>query len=294
LAAFAHFDKQGQKVLQRRPDGSLIPDQEAVPTFGHWHGTHCAAILVGADTDGKARGAAPDAELVVARVLELANEGSVAGITAGLWWLKEQSCDIVSLSLGWPGLHEEWAAPIAALLDTGTVVVAAVGNEFATVGVPKSRSPANYLEIPDNPATGLLIPVGALNRLGSVWDDSGGERVDWSAVTVRRTDGTSRPSIFSGIPPRIVPALVGPGVDIVSAVPGAKYFSISGSSQAAPHVAGLIALTLSQLRMHLPTTRPREAADIVLSSVTDLLPPGIDIRSGAGQIDNNALATILT
>src|SRR6266705_6745957 len=38
LVAFAQFNKQGQKQVQRRPDNSVIPDLEAVPTFSHWHG----------------------------------------------------------------------------------------------------------------------------------------------------------------------------------------------------------------------------------------------------------------
>jgi len=289
LVGFAHFDKQGQKVLQRRPDNSIIPDAEAVPTFGHWHGTHCAAVLVGQPTEGKMRGVAPDAELVVTRVLELANEGSVAGILAGLWWLTTQACDVVSLSLGWPGLHEEWAAPISALLDAGVVVIAAVGNEFNAAGVAKSRSPANYLSIPQDSNAGVLIPVGAHDRLGAVWDDSGGEIVDWSQVRVQQTNGTTRPSVFASIPPRIVPSMVAPGVDIISAAPLSKYLSSPGSSMATPHVAGLIALTLSELRARDPGALPRTAANLVLDSLRDLPPLGPDTRSGAGRIDNNIL-----
>ena len=83
---------------------------------------------------------------------------------------------MVSLSLGWPGLHEEWAAPIQALLDAGVVVVAAVGNEFTSAGVPKTRSPANFLTEPRDAADGILIAVGAHDRTGAIWDDSGGVR----------------------------------------------------------------------------------------------------------------------
>ncbi|MEO8095095.1 MAG: S8 family serine peptidase [Pseudolysinimonas sp.] len=289
LCGFAHFGKDGVKVTQVGSDGSPLPDRDAVPTFSHWHGTHCCGVLVGEPTDGKARGVAPAAELVVARVLELANEGSVAGIGAGLWWLTEQACDVVSLSLGWPGLHEEWAAPVTALLDAGIVVVAAVGNEFTAVGVPKSRSPANYLAAPNDSTDGVIIPVGAHNRVGEVWDDSGGEVVDWSRVKVGQADGSSRPSVFANHAARVVPSLVAPGVAIVSSVPDGKYFSTAGSSMAAPHLAGLLALVLSGLRMHDPTTRPRAAADVLLSSLKDLPPAGIDIRSGGGRVDLDKL-----
>jgi len=285
LAAFAHFNKKGEKQLQRYSDGSAVPDAHAVPTFGHWHGTHCAAIMVGESTNGKDRGIAPTAELAVTRVLEQNNEGSVAGITAGLWWLSEQDCDIVSLSLGWPGLHPEWTAPILALLDAGVVVVAAVGNEYTTAGSPKSRSPANYLTNPAGDSSGLLISVGAHDNSGAVWDDSGGELVDWSEVRIAQTDGSSRPSIFATVTPRIVPSVVGPGVDIISAVPGDKYRSASGSSMATPIIAGLIAVVLSELRSRNLDARPRNAADLILRSMRDIPPPGPDVRSGGGRVD---------
>jgi subtilisin family serine protease len=293
LAGFAHFDGQGQKQLQRRPDGTAVPDDEAVPTFSHGHGTHCAGVLVGQAMDGKMRGVAPQAELVVARVLDTLSSGTVAGIASGLWWLTDQRCDVVSMSLGWPGLHEEWAEPVSALLAAGVVVVAAVGNEGTVPGTPKSRSPANYLTSLDAPTKGVLIPVGAHDQSGSIWPDSDGETVDWSHMTVRRTDGSSRPSIFATAPPRIVPTLVAPGVDVVSSFPGNLYMSSSGTSQATPHVAGLIALVLSALRRADPSSTPRAAADLVLGRLRDLPPTGMDVRSGDGRVDNDLLVSTL-
>ncbi len=289
LVAFAHFNKQAEKQLQHGADGAMLADTDAVPTFGHWHGTHCAGVLVGQQTEGKAHGMAPAAELAVSRVLDESNEGSPAGIGAGLWWLTEQACDVVSLSLGWPGKHEEWATAIWALLDAGVVVVAAVGNEFLSAGVPKSRSPSNYLTAPRDTTSGILIAVGAHDQTGAVWDESGGEKVDWSQVKVGQTDGSSRPSIFSSQPPRILPSLVAPGVAIVSSVPEGRYYSSPGSSMATPHIAGLLALVLSGLRTHDARVRPRVAADLVLASLADLQPAGTDIRSGGGRVDLDRL-----
>jgi subtilisin family serine protease len=289
LVSFAHFNKQGSQVIQTDPDGAVVSDSDATPTFGHPHGTHCAAIIVGQPTEGMQRGVAPKSELAVVRVLEESNTGSVAGIAAGLWWLTTQSCDIVSLSLGWPGRHEEWAAPIKALLDAGTLVVVAVGNEFASGGVPKSRSPGNYPILPSDSASGLLISVGAHDLAGAVWDSSGGETVDWQDVKVMQTDGTLRPSIFSAAGPHVVPTMVAPGVAIVSAIDGGKYSSLDGSSMATPHVAGLLALILSHLRSGDPAVRPRAAAELLIKHVQDMPPAGLDIRSGAGRVDNSAL-----
>lgn len=291
LVGFAHFDKLGAKIVQKHSDGAAVPDAKATPTFGHWHGTHCAGILVGQATDGKVHGIAPCAELAVARVLEQANEGSPAGILAGLWWLTTQACDIVSLSLGWPGLHEDWWEPIAALLRNGVVVIAAVGNERLTPGTKPSRSPANYFPPLGSGDVGLLLSVGAHNLSGAVWDESGGELVDWSKESVRLSNGATRPSVFASVVPRIVPGLVAPGVDIISSSPpNGAYRSSTGSSMAAPHIAGLIALVLSELRTCDANTRPRLAADLVLSHLKDIPPPGTDTWAGDGRVDNDALA----
>lgn len=291
LVSFAHFDKLGQKQIQKRQDGSLVPDTEAIPTFGHWHGTHCAGILVGKATDGMEHGIAPRAELAVARVLEQANEGSPAGILAGLWWLTTQACDIVSISLGWPGLHEDWWEPIAALISDGAIVVAAVGNERLTPGSQLSRSPANYLAAQDEPGKGRLIPVGAHDEFGAVWDESSGEIVDWSGVRIQLLDGTTRPSVFAAVSPRIVPSLVAPGVNInSSSPPKGAYRTSVGSSMAAPHFAGLIALVLSELRTKDRNTRPHLAADLVLASLKDIAPAGPDTWSGNGRVDNQILS----
>lgn len=291
LVGFAHFNKLGAKVVQKLPDGATVPDAKAKPTFGHWHGTHCAGILVGNQTGGKEHGIAPRAELAVARVLEEANEGSPAGILAGLWWLTTQACDIVSLSLGWPGLHEDWWGPIEALLQSGVVVVAAVGNERLTPGTKPSRSPANYLGGRGNVTDGRLLAVGAHDRSGIVWDESGGELVDWSKETVLLSDGSTRPSVFASVAPRIVPTLIAPGVDIISSSPpSGSYRSSTGSSMATPVTAGLIALVLSELRTRDATTSPRLAADLLLSCLKGNQTPGIDIWSGNGRVDNDTLA----
>ena len=268
----------------------MVPDTKAIPTFGHWHGTHCAGILVGKATGGKVHGIAPRAELAVARVLEEANEGSPAGILAGLWWLTTQACDIVSLSLGWPGLHEDWWEPIAALLQNGVVVVAAVGNERLTPGLKPSRSPANYLVAQNEPGKGRLIPVGAHDQSGAVWDESGGELVDWHNERVSLSNGTTRPSVFASVPPRIVPSLVAPGVNIISSSPpNGSFRTTAGSSMAAPHIAGLIALVLSELRTRDVNTQPHVAADLVLTSLKDIPPVGPDTWSGDGRVDNEVL-----
>ena len=98
------------------------------------------------------------------------------------------------------------------LRDSGVLPVIAVGNE----GPGTSRSPGNYPR---------SVSVGAHDRNGVVADFSSSQRF------VRR----SQP---------LVPDVVAPGVDVISAAPGGKWRSMDGSSMAVPHVAGLAALLL--------------------------------------------------
>jgi subtilisin family serine protease len=294
LKAFAAFDGNGKKIVQTAPDGTPLPDTSARPTFTHWHGTFCAATIVGV-SDGKMRGVSPASELVVTQVLQRGNNGTVASIAAGIQWLSTMKCDIVSLSLGWPGKHEEWAAAIEDLLSRGTVVVAAVGNEAGIPGSESelSRSPANYPIAPQSTSDGLLLAVGAHDDQNHVADFSSGETADWSSVMVAGLGGTQLPSIFSASPAKIVPDMVAPGVDIIEPIAMTAWESEDGSSMATPHIAGLIALILSALRSKNPSATPREAATILLQNLISLSPGAEVDREGKGKVNTSQVMAAL-
>ena len=97
----------------------------------------------------------------------------------------------------------------------GVLPVFAVGNE----GAGTSRYPGNYAE---------TLSVGAMDKAGNVPDFSSSQRFK------RKKDP-------------IVPDLVGPGVDVVSCVPGGTYMQMSGTSMATPHIAGLAALLMEAM-----------------------------------------------
>lgn len=78
------------------------------------------------------------------------------------------------------------------------------------------RYPGNYAE---------ALSVGAMQEDGLVADFSGSQRF------LRKADP-------------LVPDVVGPGVDVISCVPGGGYMQMSGSSMATPHIAGLAALLM--------------------------------------------------
>ncbi len=289
VLAFAEFSENGDLALENKDetgygiDGAMIGNQDP-----HWHGTHVASILAGGTLVDKPEGVAPGVNLIVGRALDKYNKGTVASIYSALLWIKQFQCDVVSLSLGWEGYRDHWAKPIRALLDSGTVVVAASGNEYGLSNFMPTRSPGNYPFLNDSSYTGFFISVGAIDKDNKVWKKSGGDEVNWP-LYYTENDGSTREIFFSEISPYIVPTLVGPGVDIAAAAPERRYKIATGTSQATPFIAGLITLILESLRRTNINATPRAAAELLSRCLTDKGSVGQDERFGYGIPDIKTL-----
>ncbi len=197
FAAFAEFNYIGRPVVPDPP-----PHDTGV------HGTHTAGTIVGRPVNGQRMGVAPKAKLASAIVIE---GGRVTlRILSGLDWILRQGARVLSMSLGIPGVADDFLEITKILQDNGVLPCVAVGNE----GPGTSRYPGNYTTV---------LSVGAMDQDGGVADFS-----------------SSQP--LPPPPDRIVPDLVGPGVGVISAAPGNRYMSMDGTSMATPHLAGLAAL----------------------------------------------------
>jgi subtilisin family serine protease len=172
------------------------------------HGTHTAATIAGRDVKGQHVGVAPGAQLASAIVIE---GGLVINrILGGMDWAISEGARVLSMSLGIRGFIEDFI-PITQILRSKNVLpVIAVGNE----GPGQSRSPGNYPE---------SLSVGAVDKNLVVAPFSSSQRF------VRKDEP-------------LVPDLVAPGVDVISAKPQGGFQLMSGSSMATPHIAGLAAL----------------------------------------------------
>lgn len=179
------------------------------------HGTHTAATIAGRPVRGKSIGVAPEATLASALVIE--GGDAVARVLGGLDWALEQGIRVLSMSLGFRGYWEDFLPIIRIVRERGVLPVIAAGNE----GPGTSRSPGNYAE---------SLSVGAVDEQ-------------------RRVAAFSSSQRFKREVDPVVPNLVGPGVDILSARPGGGYQLMDGTSMATPHIAGLAAL-LIQARPH--------------------------------------------
>ena len=219
------------------------------------HGTHTAATLVGRPVSGFSMGIAPGARLASAIVIEGGNV--IARVLAGLDWALGNGARVLSMSLGLTGYWRDFIPVIQILRTRGLLPVIAVGNE----GAGTSRSPGNYVEV---------LSVGASDRNGAVASFSSSQRFD-------------RPKKPN------VPDLVGPGVDITSAVPGGRYKMMSGTSMATPHIAGLAAL-LFQAK---PSASVDEVEAAILGSCA--LGPGmLADRAGRGLPNGPKALELLT
>lgn len=171
------------------------------------HGTHTAGILVGKSSPRF--GVAPGALLASATVIEGGN--AFRRVIRGLQWVLEQQVRVINLSLGF---RRHQTSPVMQRImqvvrARGALPVCAIGND----GPGVVRYPAAYKE---------ALSVGAVGRTG------------------RTASFSSRGSLDG----RKLPSVLAPGEGIVSARPGGQYMSDSGTSMAAPHVAGLAALLL--------------------------------------------------
>jgi len=175
------------------------------------HGSHTAGIIAGRTYLGQQIGVAPGCQLASAAVIEGGDE--VARVLAGVDWLLTLPVRVINLSLGFPGYFDQYIPLLTKLLSKGIFPVFAIGNE----GPGTSRSPGNYPQ---------ALSVGAVDARGQV-------------------DPSSSSETFPRKLNPLVPDLVLPGVDIISANAGGANFRLdSGTSMAAPHLSGLVALLL--------------------------------------------------
>ncbi len=185
---------------------------------GNGHGTHCAGTSCGgrADNDGRRYGVAREASLFVGKVLNNSGRGGDGNVLAGLNWALANQVHIVSMSLGvnLRPVSTAYETVGKRALSAGTLIVAAAGNNAS-----RSTGYAGFVGVPANsPSFMAVAAVDAQMRIA-----------DFSA--------RSNPVAGGQVD------LAGPGVAVYSSWPMPKrYNSISGTSMATPHVAGIAAL----------------------------------------------------
>lgn len=231
------------------------------PMDEHGHGTHVAGIIAGGNDE--VRGVAPNARLLAYRVLDANGQGLISDTLAALEWTVDPNrdgdfsdhADVANMSLGGSGDAD---SPLSLAVDNatnaGVVFALAAGNTPGerTIGAPGSAR--------------LGITVGSSNEFDS--------------LTWFSSRGPSSPGWD------LKPELVAPGSEIRSAKLGGGTIEQSGTSMAAPHVAGAAALLL---QLH-PGWSPAEVKAALVGSAHPIVEHVLG--QGAGRLDILAAAVM--
>ncbi len=187
---------------------------------GHGHGTHCIGTACGPRQPQQLPryGVAYEAEIFAGKVLSNRGSGSDGSILAGIEWAINNNCAVISMSLGAPtmvgqGFSRIFEQVAQRALANGTLIIAAAGNE--------SRRPGTINPVSHPANCPSIMAVAALDQiLETAWFSSAGLNPSGGQVDI-----------------------AGPGVDVTSCWPRPTlYNTISGTSMATPHVAGVAAL----------------------------------------------------
>ncbi|WP_340818358.1 S8 family serine peptidase [Methanolobus sp. WCC4] len=234
-------------------------NDDSSPMDDNGHGTHVAGTVLGIDNDIGVIGVSPDVGFYALKAANSAGYCSWSDVIASINWAVNNDVDVISMSLG-----GSYSSTLKAACDnaynSGTVVIASAGNT-GDEDDPSVLSPADYDSV---------IAVAAIESSNSI-------------------------AYFSSYGPQI--ELAAPGRYIYSTLPGSSYGSYSGTSMAAPHVTGVVALLLntdvSGTNLDLDndgTWDPAEVRARLQSTATDFGTAGKDDYYGYGLV--NALAAV--
>jgi subtilisin family serine protease len=232
-------------------------------TDHHGHGTHVASIALGSGeaSDGVNRGVAPGADLLVGKVLG-EDGGATSWVIEGMEWAASEGADVVNMSLGERGNHSDGT-------DPGSLAVNALSAQYGTLFVISAGNEGEN-------GNGTVAAPGAAD----------------AALTVGAVDDADEVTSFSSRGPRggdsaLKPDVTAPGDEIVAAravgtemgtVVDEQHVALSGTSMAAPHVAGAAAV-LKQAR---PELTGQELKAILMGSAQHT--SGTVWDEGAGRI----------
>ncbi len=239
------------------------------------HGSHVAGIALATTDNGRGiAGVAPDADLMAVRVLANSCDsggcsatGSADDVAAGIRWAADHGADVINLSLGGGMVQGVLGCAFCDAVEyawsVGAIPVIAAGND--------SMVPAGF-------ADEHAVVVSATTRTDARASYSSASSsllrsARWPIAAPGGEGETAASDCATGGTPK--------GVLSAYWVSGHhdEYACLAGTSMAAPHVAGALAVLLSTGRT------PQEAVDRLLATAQDLGPAGRDDQFGVGRVD---------
>ena len=182
---------------------------------GNGHGTHVAGTIAAVENDSGVVGMAPEASLLIGRVLGSNGSGAYNWITNGIKWAtnwrgpNNEKVRIISMSLGGSYNDPKMHKAILEAVAEGILVVCAAGNEGdANTDTFEFGYPAMINE----------------------------------CISVAACDENKQLANFSNNNLQV--DVIGAGVKVISTYPKSQYATLSGTSMATPHISGALALII--------------------------------------------------
>lgn len=201
----------------------------------NYHGTHVAGTIAASRNDFGVTGVAPNAKIMAIRLGDVDSTGSFVNpgnLATAIRYAVDNGARVINLSLEWSNSAELRDA-LAYASSRNVVVVSSAGN----YSIDSPGNPAQY-------AIDYGIAVGAVDVQQKI------------ASFSNLASSDSR-----------MQYVVAPGVKVFSTLPGNQYGYLNGTSMAAPHVAGVVALMLSAN----PSLTSTQVRQILTSTATRLV-----------------------
>jgi subtilisin len=220
------------------------------------HGTHVSGTIAAENNGIGVVGIAYNSQIMSVKVLDANGSGSYANITKGIYYAVDNGAKVINLSLGGNSSNDSLKSAIEYASSKDVIVVMAAGNNGESI----PSYPARY-------AYNSGIAVGAVdqnNNLADFSNRSGSQEIAY---------------------------VTAPGVNVYSTVPNNQYANYSGTSMAAPHIVGVVALMLganpnlteSQVRQILTMTSANSTSPTEPTTPTQ---PGLQFPSFFPPLDS--------
>lgn len=237
------------------------------PYDNNGHGTHVAGTIAGSSFSGTQIGAALDVRLYIAKTFSMFGNSKDEDLLLALQWLADPDGDPLTddgvqvINGSWnvasntPIMNPEdepFCRAILNLEKMGIISVFAAGNDgpaLSTIGVPGACPEA--------------VTVAASDSEDQIAKMSSRGPVIWKGISLDK------------------PNVAAPGVRIYSAAPDRDYKTKTGTSMAAPHVVGALALLIQSK----PEASVSELKTAFYEGADDLGAPGFDSESGHGRVN---------
>lgn len=213
------------------------------------HGTHVAGTIA---ANGQILGVAPKCKLADYRVLDRYGSGDYDWIVSGIDAAVADGCHVINLSLGGPVGYEALKRAVDRARAAGVLVVVAAGNRGDGNNLTNEYGyPAMYSSV---------CSVGSVNYVG----------------------GSVTPSRFSNSNNEV--DCCAQGEQVLSTGPDNNYLVMSGTSMAAPHIAGMAALMVQEFKTKGIKYTGTDIFDKVMSYAKDVYIAGRDNTTGQGFV----------